>query len=69
MSVKDRGFGSMKKERIAEIAAMGGRAAHKKGTAHRWTKKSAVEAGRKGGQASGVSKRKKSSDDAQEVIE
>ena len=34
------------------IAAMGGRAAHEKGTAHEWTADEARNAGRKGGQVS-----------------
>jgi general stress protein YciG len=33
-----------------EIASMGGKAAHEKGTAHVWTKETAQAAGRKGGQ-------------------
>jgi hypothetical protein len=35
-----------------EIASKGGRAAHLKGTAHRWSEEEAKEAGRKGGAAS-----------------
>ena len=34
-----------------EIARKGGRAAHKKGAAHEWTREEAQEAGRKGGLA------------------
>ena len=47
-----RGFASMDVERQREIAATGGRAAHEKGTAHRFTPEEAREAGRKGGQNS-----------------
>jgi general stress protein YciG len=51
-----RGFASMKdKERQRQIAVRGGRAAHRKGTAHEWTsgkKGTAAKAGRKGGKAS-----------------
>ena len=47
-----RGFASMSREKQREIAAKGGRAAHEKGTAHKWTKDEARTAGRKGGQAS-----------------
>ena len=44
-----RGFASMDKARQKEIAGQGGRAAHAQGTAHRFTKEEAAEAGRKGG--------------------
>lgn len=46
-----RGFASMTPERRREIASAGGRAAHEQGTAHRWTREEAREAGRKGGAA------------------
>ena len=49
---EDRGFASMDREKQRAIASKGGKAAHKKGTAHQWTSKEAREAGRKGGQAS-----------------
>lgn len=52
MAKKDRGFASMDRNKQREIASKGGRAAHEKGTAHKWTKKEAREAGRKGGMAS-----------------
>lgn len=44
-----RGFASMSSEKQREIASKGGRAAHLKGTAHRWTSEEARHAGRKGG--------------------
>lgn len=44
-----RGFGSMDPKRQQEIASMGGKAAHKKGTAHEWDSVTAAAAGRKGG--------------------
>jgi hypothetical protein len=47
-----RGFASMSREKQREIASKGGRAAHKKGTAHEWTADEARSAGRKGGQVS-----------------
>lgn len=47
----NRGFASMDEERQREIASMGGRAAHQKGTAHEFTPEEAREAGRKGGEA------------------
>ena len=46
-----------KKQR--EIASSGGKAAHEKGTAHEWTSDEAREAGRRGGLASGKSKRER----------
>jgi len=51
MGTEHRGFGSpnFDKDKQREIAAKGGRAVHKKGTAHEWNKKEAAEAGRKGG--------------------
>lgn len=51
MSVEDRGFASMDRNRQREIASKGGRAAHKKGAAHEWTREEAQAAGRKGGLA------------------
>ena len=47
-----RGFAAMSREKQREIAIKGGRAGHKKGTAHEWTLDEAREAGRKGGQVS-----------------
>lgn len=44
-----RGFGSMPVEKRREIARMGGKAAHEKGTAHEWDSYEARLAGRKGG--------------------
>ncbi len=41
----------MTQEKHREIASMGGKAAHVKGTAHQFTSKEASEAGRKGGMA------------------
>lgn len=46
-----RGFASMSVEKQREIASKGGRAAHKKGTAHEWNSREAAEAGREGGRA------------------
>ena len=46
-----RGFGSMDIEKRREIASKGGKAAHAKGSAHRFTPEEAREAGRKGGMA------------------
>lgn len=41
----------MDEERRREVARMGGRAAHQKGTAHEFSSEEAREAGRKGGRA------------------
>ena len=47
----NRGFASMPQERQREIASLGGRAAHREGTAHEFTSEEARAAGRKGGEA------------------
>ena len=44
-----RGFALMAPVKQREIASKGGKIAHLKGTAHEWTAKEAIEAGRKGG--------------------
>ena len=46
-----QGFASMDKEKQKLIAQMGGVAAHKKGTAHKWDSKEAQVAGRIGGKS------------------
>ena len=51
-----RGFALVEPSRLRAIAAMGGRAAHAAGTAHRFTTDEARAAGRKGGIASHVSR-------------
>jgi uncharacterized protein len=52
MSIKDRGFASMDRDKQREIARLGGRAAHTgRKRAHEWTREEAREAGRKGGLA------------------
>ena len=43
------GMKNLSPERIRQIARKGGRAAHAKGTAHKWTSAEAAAAGRKGG--------------------
>lgn len=48
----ERGFAGMDEKKQREIASKGGKAAHEKGTAHEFTHEEAVEAGRKGGEAS-----------------
>lgn len=46
-----RGFAGMDQEKQRRIASLGGKAAHRKGTAHEFTPEEAREAGRKGGRA------------------
>jgi general stress protein YciG len=62
----------MDRDKQREIASKGGRAAHLKGTAHRWTEEEAKEAGRKGGAAShrnGHRTAVRAKDDAAEELE
>lgn len=47
-----RGFAGMDPERQRDIASMGGKAAHERGTAHQFDSREGAEAGRKGGKAS-----------------
>lgn len=47
---KPRGFAAMDPELQREIASLGGKAAHEKGTAHEYTSEEASDAGRKGGE-------------------
>jgi general stress protein YciG len=44
-----RGFAALTPEQRRRIASLGGRAAHAKGVAHRWSSRAAAIAGRKGG--------------------
>ena len=46
---KPRGFAAMSPEQHKATAAKGGREAHRRGVAHRFTKAEAAAAGRKGG--------------------
>lgn len=48
-NVHKRGFASMSPARRAEVASMGGKAAHEKGTARIFTPAEARKAGSKGG--------------------
>lgn len=50
-SNRGRGFAGMNDQRQREIAAQGGRAAHKRGTAHEFSSAEARRAGQKGGEA------------------
>src|ERR1700676_277183 len=51
---KRRGFAGRDQAKQREIASKGGRAAHQKGTAHRFTTEEARAAGRKGGQVAHI---------------
>jgi len=64
-----RGFAVMDRDKQREIASKGGRAAHLKGTAHRWTEEEAKEAGRKGGAASHRNGHRTAVKDAAEEVE
>lgn len=55
---KPQGFAAISREYNRKIASMGGKAAHKKGTAHQWNSKEASIAGRKGGLISRKGKKK-----------
>ncbi len=46
-----RGFASMNPDKQKQIASIGGKAAHQKGTAHEWSSEEARTAGQKGGRA------------------
>jgi general stress protein YciG len=46
-----RGFAAMDQSKQRQIASKGGKTAHERGTAHKWTAEEAREAGRKGGAA------------------
>lgn len=48
---KNRGFASMDPKRQKEIASLGGRTAHARGTAHQFTSEEAKIAGSKGGKS------------------
>jgi general stress protein YciG len=46
-----RGFAGMDENKKRNIASLGGKAAHLKGTAHQFTREEAKAAGKKGGEA------------------
>ena len=48
MTDKQQGFASFSLEKRRITSAAGGKAAHAKGTAHKWNSQTAAEAGRKG---------------------
>jgi uncharacterized protein len=53
-----RGFATMDRKLVSEIARKGGKAAHSAGTAHEFTSDEARVAGRKGGRATHAKRRK-----------
>ena len=69
MTKARRGFAVMDRDTQREIASKGGRAAHLKGTAHRWTEEEAKQAGRKGGAASHRNGHRTAVKDAAEEVE
>lgn len=55
-----QGFASMPRERVQEIASLGGLAAHEKGVAHQWKAGAeASAAGKRGGHASQQARRRR----------
>jgi len=60
-----RGFASMTPEKQRAIASKGGKTAHTRGTAHKWTSDEAQEAGKRGGKirAENAKKRKEEATD------
>jgi general stress protein YciG len=59
-----RGFATMDREKVREIARHGGKAAHAAGTAHEFTSDEARAAGRKGGLATHARRRSKTAEDS-----
>jgi general stress protein YciG len=55
---KKRGFASMDRDQVRELARRGGVAAHRAGTAHEFSSDEARAAGRKGGLAAHSAERK-----------
>lgn len=52
-----RGFAGLSAEQRAAVSSLGGKAAHRAGTAHEFDSNEAREAGRKGGMVSGSRRR------------
>lgn len=57
-----RGFAAMDREKVREIARLGGKAAHQAGTAHEFTSEEARSAGRNGGLATHAKRRAKNAE-------
>lgn len=66
MANKTKGFASMDPLKQREIASLGGKAAQRDGTAHRWSSEEAREAGRKGGLARSANRKTSAPDAATE---
>jgi uncharacterized protein len=58
-----RGFATMDKEKVREIARHGGKAAHAAGTAHEFSSDEARAAGRKGGLATHAKRQAKNAEE------
>lgn len=57
MGIENRGFASMDKARVREIASAGGRAVQARGTGHRWTAVEARAVGKTGGRKTAMLRR------------
>jgi general stress protein YciG len=63
------GFAALSREKLKKITSQGGRAAHAHHQAHEFTTAEAIEAGRKGGLASGASRRRRIHEKSCEIAE
>lgn len=63
-----RGFAIMKSERQRKIASQGGKAAHRKGVAHEWSKEEAKQAGIRGASAAGYRRLNRTENDGRDDI-
>ena len=62
----NRGFASMNADQQRDIASRGGKAAHEKGTAHKFDTQEGQEAGSKGGKASHGNRQQSDNSDSRE---
>lgn len=65
---KKRGFSTFDPAVLSEISSRGGKEAHRRGTAHKFTSEEAVIAGRKGGEARAARKREEAAREVPVVI-
>ena len=56
INLSKRGFASMTPQKRREVASMGGKTSHERGTAHEFTTEEAKAAGRKGGLKKAIKK-------------
>lgn len=63
-SRRPRGFAAMNRDKVREIARLGGKAAHEAGTAHEFTSEEARAAGRNGGLATHAKRRARNAEAA-----